>query len=253
MLDVKRPALISVTRGTWLRVLLEVHREHARGLAIDRADRPDRDLEHPRLVDGLGERADRRHLAGLTGAAEVRQALVRLREGQAAVLPHALAAEITARQVLGQGERGDRDPPHRAPISDPAPSLVRPRDRRRAPRARTRADATPRAGRIPQPLEDALEPPQVGHPMGRGRGHAARPQPLDEDVLVAAALHRGGPGKEEPPVERAPRARERGDVSVAGGDDEVDPLRFHDPAQRPSATPDARSEGRDSCDPRWSS
>src|SRR5216683_5272425 len=157
----------------------------------------------------------------MTAGCDVGQALKSLRQHRAAPIPKALAAEVAARQVLGQRERPDGDAAHRGPVSDPGLRLPRGPDRYRRGGAAARAHPAPE-GRAAQAAKYPGHPCQTAHRVRQRHRDAATPQKATEPILVLAELdHRSG--REEHAARKSPTGtRERPDLAVRGRDEQVD-------------------------------
>src|SRR5262249_61024582 len=97
---------------------------------------------------------DQRPPARMTAGCDIRQALKRLCQHRSTPMPEALAAEVAAGQVLGEGERPDGDAAHDRPVRDPGLRLLRGLDGYGGGGTAARAHAAPER-RSAQAAEDA--------------------------------------------------------------------------------------------------
>src|SRR5262249_15495369 len=136
-------------------------------------------------------------------------------------MPEALAAEVAAGQVLGEGERPDRDAAHDRPVRDPGLRLLRGLDRYGGGGTAAPAPPAPERPSAPAAKEVGGAGGRLDGIRERGR-HTPRPQEAAQPVLVLAELDHRSRGEERATRKPAPGAGERPHLLIGGGNDQVD-------------------------------
>src|SRR5262245_2168630 len=218
--------------GNTASVLLQIDAESSGDARAERPDGADAGVDDSRVDDRLGQPRDRGGAARLAAAAEVRQPLDRLHENKRAVLPQALAREISAWEVLRDREGPRRHPAYLAPVRTPVGGLPRARHGRGAARAAAASDAAPHARRPSEVAKRTRHGRTGSHGERAGHRHAIGAEVRRQTVLVLAERDRPSARQEYATGKRRAQSGYEGDVVVRIRDEQIDLLAADDTPER---------------------